>query len=39
MRRLLALFAITFALVAGTVAVVTFSPQQAIACNDDHRGS
>jgi hypothetical protein len=39
MKRLLALVAITFALVAGAVAVVTISPQQAFACNDDHRGS
>jgi hypothetical protein len=39
MKRLLALVAITFALVAGTVAVVTISPQQAFACDGDHRGS
>jgi hypothetical protein len=34
MNRLLAPVAITFALVAGTVAVVTVSPQQAFACSD-----
>jgi hypothetical protein len=39
MKRLLALVAVTFALVAGTLAVVTINPQQAFACNDDHRGS
>ena len=39
MKRLLALVAITFALVAGTVAVATVGSQQAFACNDDHRGS
>jgi hypothetical protein len=39
MKRLLAPVAITFALVADTVAVVTVSPQPAFACDGDHRGS
>ena len=39
MKRLLALVAITFALVAGTVAVATISPQQAFACDGVLRGS
>ncbi len=38
MKRLLALVAIAFALVVGTVAVVTVSPQQAFACDGDHKG-
>ena len=38
MKRLLALIAIIFALVAGTAAVVTVSPQQAFACDGSHRG-
>jgi hypothetical protein len=39
MKRVLALVAIAFALVAGTAAVVTVSPQQAFACDDDHHGA
>ena len=39
MKRVLALVAIAFALVAGTAAVVTISTQQASACEGDHRGS
>ncbi len=38
MKRILALVAITFALVAGTAAVVTIGPQQAVACDGSHRG-
>jgi hypothetical protein len=39
MKRVLALVAIAFALIVGTTAVVTIGPQQAFACDGDHRGS
>jgi hypothetical protein len=40
MKRALALVAIVFALIAGTTAVVTITPQQAFACgNGGHQGS
>jgi len=39
MKKVLALVAIAFALVTGTVAVVAVSSQQAFACDADHRGS
>ncbi len=38
MKRLLALIAIGFALVAGTAAAATIGAQQAIACEGDHHG-
>jgi len=38
MRRILALVAVTVALVIGTAVVVTVSPQQAFACDQDHKG-
>ncbi len=37
MKRVFALVAVTLALIVGTAAVVTISPQQAFAC-DGHRG-
>ncbi len=39
MKRILALVAIAFALVAGTTAVVAVSTQPAFACNGDYKGS
>jgi opacity protein-like surface antigen len=40
MKRILALAAIAFTLVAGAAAVVIVSPQQAFAhCGGDHQGS
>jgi hypothetical protein len=39
MRKALGFVVIAFALLAGTAAFVTVSPQQAFACSDDHRGS
>jgi len=39
MKRILALVAVGFALVAGTVAVVTVSSQPAFACKGDYHGS
>jgi hypothetical protein len=39
MKKALALIAIAFALVVGVTAVATVSPQQAFACDPDHRGS
>jgi hypothetical protein len=39
MRKLLGLLMVVFALVAGTAAFVSVSPQQAFACDGDHRGS
>ena len=39
MKKVLALVAIAFALVAGTAAVVTISSQQAFACEGDHHGA
>ena len=38
MRKVLGFIVIALALVAGTAAV-TVSPQQAFACDGDHRGS
>jgi hypothetical protein len=39
MRKVLGFIVIALALVAGTAAAVTVSPQQAFACDGDHRGS
>ena len=39
MKKVLAIVAIVFALVVGTTAVVSFSSQQAYACEGDHKGS
>lgn len=39
MKRLLAIIAIGFALVAGTVGVATIGVQQAVACEGDHHGA
>jgi hypothetical protein len=39
MKKVLAIVAIVFALVVGTTAVVSFSAQQAYACEGDHKGS
>jgi len=39
MKRILALAAIAFALVTGTVAVATISSQPAFACKGDYHGS
>jgi len=39
MKRLLAIIAIGFTLVAGTVGVVTIGAQQAAACEGDHHGA
>ena len=39
MKRLLAIIAIGFALVAGTVGVATIGAQRAVACEGDHHGA
>jgi hypothetical protein len=39
MRKVIGLIVITFALVAGATAFVSATPQQAFACDGDHRGS
>jgi hypothetical protein len=39
MKRIFASVAVAFALLAGTVAVMTVSPQQAYACKGDYHGS
>jgi hypothetical protein len=39
MKKVLGFIVIAFALVAGTAAVMTINPQQAFACDGDHRGS
>jgi hypothetical protein len=38
MKKAIALVAIAFALVVGATVVVTVSPQQAFACDGNHRG-
>jgi hypothetical protein len=39
MKRILALVAISFAVLTGAVAVMTVGPQQAYACKGDYHGS
>ncbi len=39
MEKVLVLIAIVFAIAAGTTAFTIVNPNQAFACDDDHRGS
>ena len=39
MKKVLVLIAIAFAIAAGATAFTIVNPNQAFACDDDHRGS
>jgi len=39
MKKVLVLIAIVFAIATGAIAFTVVNPNQAFACDDDHRGS